>query len=148
MQRHNMIENGLMDFDQKAGGEGVAFRGGKAAQFTDIVAFGHVGEIPQHRRTEALEVDPANPEVPEEVIAFNVAQDHGITRLGGIFLELEQRGPTGSAGDLQEVIHGPLQLRGQPFSNPGIDLVLDTSSDGDHEFFQGRPGRKDNLPGA
>ncbi len=64
MQRHNMVENGLMDFDQKAGGEGVALRGGEAASCIDIVAFGPVGDIPHHRRTEALEIDHADLEVP------------------------------------------------------------------------------------
>lgn len=73
MQRHNMVENGLMDFDQKAGGEGVALGWGEAAQFIDIIVFGDVGELPHHRRAEAPEIDNADPEVTQEVIAFNVA---------------------------------------------------------------------------
>ena len=38
MQGHNVIENRLVDFDQKAGGQPIAFGLGKTTQGMDIVA--------------------------------------------------------------------------------------------------------------
>ena len=71
MQGHNVIQNRLMDFDQEAGGQPIAFGFGKATQGMDIVAFGLISEIADHRETDAAKVDGANAEFPQEVIAFN-----------------------------------------------------------------------------
>ena len=59
-----MIENGLVDFDQKAGGQPIAFGLGKATQGMDIVAFGLIGAIANHRETDAAKVNSVNAELP------------------------------------------------------------------------------------
>jgi hypothetical protein len=73
VQGHNVIENRLVDFDQKASGQPIAFGLGKATQGMDIVAFGLIGSIANHRETDAAKVDGANAELSQEMIALNVA---------------------------------------------------------------------------
>ena len=73
MQGHHVIENRLVDFDQKAGGQPIAFGLGKATQGMDIVAFGLIGSIANHRETDAAKLNGADAELPQEVIALHIA---------------------------------------------------------------------------
>ena len=69
-----MIENGLVDFDEKTGGQPIAFGLGKATQGMDIVAFGLIGASSE---SSARLMPPrsmvAHAEIPQEVIALNIA---------------------------------------------------------------------------
>ena len=73
MQRHDVIQNGLLDFHEKTRQQGIAFRRGEAPQFVDIIAGGEVGDVSHHRRAHPSQVNVPNPEVPEPVIALNIA---------------------------------------------------------------------------
>jgi hypothetical protein len=99
------------------------------------------------RWTDAIQVNSADGEVTQEVIAFNIAEDHGVARFRRILLELKQHRVALAGRRVEEFIESLLKRRLQPGDNAAVHVVLDTSGHGGDEFLQYRVGRHDNPPG-
>lgn len=67
-----MVENGLVNFDQKTGGKALAFGFGETSQGMDIVAFPLISQVPHHRWTDSVQIDAADTEIPQEMIVLDL----------------------------------------------------------------------------
>jgi hypothetical protein len=55
-----------------------------------IVAFGQIGQIPNHGEADPVQIDRSDAQGLQEVIAVNIAENDRRTGFRGIFLELKQ----------------------------------------------------------
>ena len=87
-----MVENRLVNFDQKTGGKSIAFVLGETPQGMDIVAFSLLSQVTNHRWTDAAEIDGPYAEIPQAMIVLNITQNDRIARFGGILLQPRFKG--------------------------------------------------------
>src|SRR6266436_9886089 len=100
-----MVENRLVNFDQKTGGKSIAFGLGETPQGMDVVAFSLRSQITNHRWTDAAEIDGPYAKIPQEMIVLNITQNDRIARFGGILLQLKEHGPVDAEWYLEQLVH-------------------------------------------
>src|SRR5712692_10466742 len=100
-----MVENGLVNFDQKTGGQSIAFGLGETPQGMDIVAFHLISQVTNHRGTDAAKIDGPYAEIPQEMIVLNRTQNDRIARFGGILLQLKEHRPVDAEWYLEQLVH-------------------------------------------
>src|SRR5262249_51976051 len=85
-------------------------------------------------------------EVLQEMIPLNIAEDHGRTGLGRIFLELKQHGGPLARWYLQEGIEGLLERGREARHKARVEIVLHPSRHRGDEGLQRRRRRQAPLP--
>src|SRR5213595_1739497 len=109
MQCHNMVQNRLLNLDEETRSEGVALCLRQATQGMRIMAFRQVRQVANHGGTDATEINGVHAKGLEEMIAFNIAEDHRVTGFRRILLEVKQHRAGLTSRDVEQGVDRLLQ---------------------------------------